>query len=129
MGAGVRMAGNILTSRAGQVAWGIAAADYAALKANASMNGEEAAVFKSRVRGAAGTTRVGEGDVMTLAEVMQDRIGDKSFYADTLDLFAKAQKASGAGAKDMGEYGLLLHNMGITRREDVERALRRHRHR
>lgn len=134
VGAGVRMAGNVLTSTAGQVAGGIAAAGsaahlvsmdsrYAALKANANMTKEEAAAFKSRVQGAAGATRVNEGDVMTLAEVMQDRIGDKGFYTDTLDLFAKAQKASGAEAKDMGEFGLLLHNMGITRREDVERAL------
>lgn len=134
VGAGVRVAGNVLTSTAGQVAGGIAAAGsaahlvsmdsrYAALKANANMNKEEAAAFKSRVQGAAGATLVNEGDVMTLAEVMQDRIGDKNFYTNTLDLFAKAQKASGADARDMGEFGLLLHNMGITRREDVERAL------
>ena len=134
VGSGVRMAGNMATSTAAQVAGGLVTARslahvasmdsrYAALKANANMTKEEAAAFKSRVQGAAASTFVNEGDVMTLAEIMQDRIGDKNFYTDTLDIFAKAQKASGADAKDMGEFGLLLHNMGITKREEVERAI------
>lgn len=134
VGAGVRMAGNVATSTAAQVAGGIAAAGsaahlvsmdsrYAALKANANMPKEEAAAFKSRVQGAAGATRVNEGDVLTLAEVMQDLIGDSKFYGNTLDLYSKAQKASGGNAADIGALAKVMHTMGITSREETERGL------
>lgn len=134
VGAGVRVAGGALTSTAGQLAAGVATAGsaahlvsmdsrYAALKANANMSGEEAAAFKARVQGAAGATFVNEGDVMTLAEVMQDLIGDSKFYGNTLDLYSKAQKASGGNAADIGALAKVMHTMGITSREDTERGL------
>lgn len=134
VGAGVRMAGNVATSTAAQVAGGLVTARslahvasmdsrYAAFKADTNMTKEQAAAFKSRVQGAAATAHVGEGDVMTLAEVMHAVSGNKGFSADALDIFAKAQKASGSNADDMGALAGLMLRMGIKERGEIERGL------
>lgn len=134
VGAGVRLAGNVLTSTAAQIAGGVVTARslahvadmdsrYAAFKADANMNKEEAAAFKSRVQNAAGASHVREGDVMTLAEVMHAASGNKDFSATALDIFAKAAKASGSGADDMGALAGTMLRMGIKDRGEIERSL------
>lgn len=134
VGGAVGQAGGVLRGQAAAMAGGVVTAGsamhlvsmdsrYAAMKGHANMTEDEAAAFRRSVQHTAGSTLVSESDAMTLAEVMQDRIGDKDFYTKNLALFAKAQKGSGATAESMGEFGLLLHNMGIRDPKEVERAL------
>lgn len=133
VGAGVRMAGSVATSTAAQVAGGVAMAGsfahmksmdsrYAALKANANMTKEEASDFKTSVQNAAGKALVSEGDVLSLAEVVQDITGDKEFYINALHVMAKAQKASGADAQSVGAMSATLHDIGVTDPQELERT-------